>query len=154
MSDVWGDQSRRYLQQAWVTTLLHRRCISCFRGVIVRCIYAPLKLISANNEPGREVTKGARPLAAPRIALVAERHRTPSPPAVAAITAGREIATILVHTLHTYTLPSTPGGGDSLTIGRCIACMRPGLFLAAGILDAHLRRGDVSDCQDGNTCAR
>lgn len=41
-------------------TTLHRRCISCFRGVIVRCIYAPLKLISANNETGREVTKGAR----------------------------------------------------------------------------------------------
>ncbi|KYN33222.1 hypothetical protein ALC56_12371 [Trachymyrmex septentrionalis] len=41
-------------------TTPRRRCVSCSRGVIVRRIYAPLKLISSNNKPGREVTKGAR----------------------------------------------------------------------------------------------
>ena len=58
-------------------TTPRRRCVSCSRGVIVRRIYAPLKLISSNNKPGREVTKGARSQQRHRV-LVAG-HRTPPP---------------------------------------------------------------------------
>lgn len=66
MTGVWGtnrdDGHRGDIPRGTSSpvTTSHRRCISCFRGVIVRRIYVPLKLISANNEPGREVTKGAR----------------------------------------------------------------------------------------------
>lgn len=100
-------------------TTLRRRCISCFCGVIVRRIYAPLKLISANNKPGREVTKGARSLARDDGTVRHVGGRSPD------TASGWEIAAaIFVHTLHS-TL-------RSLTIGApAMYCVRPGLFLAA-----------------------
>ncbi|EFN62360.1 hypothetical protein EAG_01550 [Camponotus floridanus] len=92
-------------------TTLHRRCISCFRGVIVRCIYAPLKLISANNETGREVTKGAR--SRHRSSVGGRTTSDTFSTATAAVVTSREIAAILVRTLHTaanYTIYTTEPG--------------------------------------------